>query len=108
MGVGYFLLAGIVLSAGYDLVKANAIKVLIVFLYTPITLIIFIFAGQVNYGYGLVLAIGNVIGALIASRMAVSKGAGFVRWVIIIVIILTSAHLFKIVDIEQLIQLQTD
>ena len=33
MGVGYFLLMGIVVGAGYDLVKANAIKVFIVLIY---------------------------------------------------------------------------
>ncbi|MBE0640761.1 MAG: sulfite exporter TauE/SafE family protein, partial [Bacteroidales bacterium] len=39
IGVGYFLLAGIVLGAGYDLVRANAIKVMIVLLYVPFALL---------------------------------------------------------------------
>lgn len=104
LGVGYFLLAGIVLGAGYELVKANAIKVLIVLLYTPFTLLIFVLNDQVNWAYGLVMTIGNVAGAFIASRMAVKKGAAFVRWVIIGVILLTSAHLFGIIDIKTIIQ----
>jgi hypothetical protein len=45
-GVGFFLLAGLVLGAGLDLVRANAIKVLIVLLYTPIALIVFILSVQ--------------------------------------------------------------
>ncbi|MCK4639607.1 MAG: sulfite exporter TauE/SafE family protein [Bacteroidales bacterium] len=102
VGVGYFLLAGIVIGAGYDLVKANAIKVLIVLLYTPFTLIIFILDKQVNWKYGLVLTIGTFIGAFVASRLAVSKGVNFVRWVIVIVILLTSAHLFGIFDIKDI------
>ena len=101
MGVGYALLAGIVLGAGYDLVKANAIKVLIILIWTPITLLIFIFNDQVNFAYGLILSVGNFLGALIASRMAVKKGASFVRWVIIIVILLTAAHVFEIIDIKE-------
>ncbi|MCF8366495.1 MAG: sulfite exporter TauE/SafE family protein [Bacteroidales bacterium] len=104
LGVGYFLLAGIVLGAGYELVKANAIKVLIVLLYTPFALMVFILNDQVNWAYGLVMTIGNVAGAFIASRMAVKKGAAFVRWVIIFVILLTSAHLFGIIDIKAIIQ----
>ena len=104
VGVGYFLLAGIVLGAGYELVKANAIKVLIVLLYTPFTLLIFIMNDQVNWAYGLVMTIGNVAGAFIASRMAVKKGAAFVRWVIVVVILLTSAHLFGIIDIKAIVQ----
>ena len=102
LGVGYFLLAGIVIGAGYDLVKANAIKVLIVLLYTPFTLIIFILDNQINWKYGLVLTIGTFIGAFVASRLAVSKGVNFVRWVIVIVILLTSAHLFGIFDIKDI------
>lgn len=99
VGVGYFLLAGIVMGAGYDLVRANAIKVMVVLLYVPFALLVFILNDQVWYSYGLVMAIGNVSGALIASRLAVRKGVVFVQWVMVIVILLTSAHLFGIFDI---------
>jgi len=101
MGVGYFLLAGIVLGAGYDLVRANAIKVFIILIWAPVILVVFIWFGQVNYLYGIILSIGNVIGALIASRLAVKKGAAFVRWVIIAVILLTAAHVFGLMDISK-------
>lgn len=92
-GVGIFLLTGLVLNVGLDLVKANAIKVFIVLLYTPIALAVFIFNGQVNYLYGFVLAIGNMGGAFIASRVAVSWGAKFVRWFLIVVIIFAATKL---------------
>lgn len=93
-GVGYFLLASLVLSAGYDLVRANAIKVFLVLLYAPVTLLVFLYNGQIEWAYGLIMTIGNVIGAIIASRLAVSKGVGFVKWVIVVVIIITSGKLF--------------
>jgi len=103
VGVGYFLLAGLVLGAGYELVKANAIKVLIILLYSPFAIFVFFWNGQINWAYGLIMAVGNVVGALIASRMAVKKGAKFVRWVIIVVILLTSLHLFDIIDLKALV-----
>ena len=102
MGIGYFLLIALVGGIGYDLVKANAVKVFIVLIYTPVTLIIFLIYGQVNWEYGLTLTIGNIFGALIASRLAVKKGVNFVRWVIIVVILLTSGHLFGLYDIKSL------
>ncbi|MEJ2593931.1 MAG: sulfite exporter TauE/SafE family protein [bacterium] len=102
MGIGYFLLIGIVVGAGFDLVKANAIKVFIVLAYTPFTLIVFIYNNQVEWMYGLVLAIGAVTGAFIASRLAVSKGVGFVKWVIVIVILLTAGDMFGIFDFKSL------
>jgi len=102
MGVGYFLLMGIVVGAGLDLVKANAVKVFIVLIYTPFTLIVFLYNGLVDWKYGLVLAVGNVVGAFIASRLAVSKGVVFVKWVIVFVILLTAGDMFGLYDIKTL------
>jgi len=104
VGIGYLLLIGIVLGAGYDLVKANAIKVFIVLMYVPFSLAIFIYNDQVNYLFGFVLAIGNVIGALIASKFAIKNGANFVRWVIFVVVLLTAANVFGFIDIKELIR----
>jgi len=103
MGVGYFLLAGIMLGAGFDLVKSNAIKVLIVLLYTPFTLVIFFYNQQINWKYGLILALGNMAGAWIASRMAVKKGVNFVKWVIVIVVLITTGQMFGLYDFKALI-----
>lgn len=100
VGVGYFLLAAIVLGAGYDLVKANAIKVFIVLIYTIFALVVFILNDKVNWQFGLIHAIGNVIGAFVASRYASAWGANFIRWFIIVIIIISSADLFGIIDIR--------
>jgi hypothetical protein len=103
MGIGYFLLMGIVLGAGFDLVKANAIKVFIVMIYTPFTLIVFLLNGLIDWKYGLIMAIGGVAGALIASRLAVSKGVVFVKWVIVIVILITAGDMFGLYDFKSLV-----
>lgn len=100
VGVGYFLLAGIVLGAGYDLVKANAIKVLIVLLYTIFALAVFVYNDKVNWQFGLVHAVGNIIGAFVASRYAVAWGTNFIRWFIIVIIFVTSADLLRVIDIR--------
>ena len=103
VGVGYFILAGVVLGAGYDLVRANAIKVWIVLLYTPMALLVFIFNDQVRWDYGLVHSICNIIGAFVASRFAITWGANFVRWVMIVVIVGTVLQLFGVVDFQTLL-----
>jgi uncharacterized membrane protein YfcA len=105
IGVGFFLMAGIVLSAGYELVKANAIKSFIIFLYTPVALIVFILNNQINWAYGLMIALGTIAGAYFAARMAVKKGAKFLKWVIIVIILITSADLFGIIDIKGIVSL---
>jgi len=99
IGLGIFLLAALVMSTGYDLVKANALKIFIVFVYSPFALSIFILGGQISYTMGLISAIGNLLGGIAASYYAVRKGAEFVRWVLIIVIVLFTANLFGLTDL---------
>lgn len=103
VGIGYFLLAAIVMSAGYDVVRANAIKVLIVLMYVPFTIGVFLWGDMINLEYGLVLAIGQVAGAYIGARSAVANGANFVRWVMVIFIIFSVAHLTNLIDVGELI-----
>ena len=46
--------------------------------FTLITLGVFLRNGQVDWGVGLALAVGNMLGAWLAARMAVEKGAAWV------------------------------
>ncbi len=105
MGVGFFILAGLVWSSGYDLVHANAIKNLIVLIYSPFALAIFMLNDQVNYRTGLILSIGNVAGAWLATRYAVKWGTNFVRWVLVVFIIITVFQLLGWVDFKTIFSL---
>ena len=87
-GVGFFLLSALVLGVGYNLIKANAVKVLIVLSYTVIALGIFMWSGQVNYLYGLVLAVGNSAGAFIASKYAKQIGTKVIRHILLAAVLL--------------------
>ncbi len=83
-GVGFILLAGLVFGAGLDLVRGNAAKVALIASYTWLALLVFLLAGQVDVGLGLVLAAGNSSGAYLAARLAVRHGAGWVRWILVV------------------------
>jgi uncharacterized membrane protein YfcA len=82
-GVGFLVLAALVIGGGLGLVKGNAAKVVVILAYTPVTLLLFARASQVDVKAGLVLGAGNMTGALIASRLAITKGAGWIRWVLV-------------------------
>ncbi len=84
-GVGFLLLAGLVLGGGLDLVRGNAAKVLLILCYTPVALLLFARAAQVDLAIGLVLGVGNSSGALLASHLAITRGADWIRWVLVIV-----------------------
>jgi uncharacterized protein len=98
-GVGFFLLAGLVLGAGIDLVKANAIKVFIVLLYTPFALAVFMYNHQVNYKLGLILAAGNMIGAFLGAKYAVKVGARAVSYFLLVALALSALQLFGVFDL---------
>jgi uncharacterized membrane protein YfcA len=97
-GVGIFLLAGLVLAVGYDLVRANAVKVGIILFFTIFALAIFVINDQVNWAIGFILAIGNMIGAWVGARVAVERGAVWVRRLLIIVVVVSAANLLGIFD----------
>lgn len=88
-GVGIFLLACLVLVSGFDLVRANAVKVLIVLCFTIFTLAVFVAHGQVDWLVGLVLGVGNMAGARVAAGAAVKRGTTFLRWFLIAVVLVS-------------------
>jgi uncharacterized membrane protein YfcA len=92
-GVGIFLLAGLVLGAGYNLVGGNAVKNLIVLVFTIAALAVFVINDQVRWGLGLLLAAGNGAGAWLAARMAIARGAKFVRYALMLILVLASIAL---------------
>ncbi|MDR0604338.1 MAG: sulfite exporter TauE/SafE family protein [Bacteroidales bacterium] len=105
IGMGYFLLAVLVLMGGFDLLRANAIKSFIVLFYAPFSLIIFISQGEINYEFGFIHAIGNMIGAYIASKWAVNWGMNFIRWVVVIFIVISCLHVLRIIDFQKIFNL---
>lgn len=96
LGVGFFLLAGLVLGCGHNLVKANAIKVFIVLIYTIFSLGIFIYHKQVDILAGLILASGNMIGAWLGAHFTIRGGAKYVRYVLILAMIIVILNLFGV------------
>lgn len=101
IGVGYLIMAVIIMNMGYGLIEANALKGFIVMMYIPFSLAIFIMHGYVDYGYGLVHAAGNIVGSYFASRYADSIGVKFIRWILIVFISITVLDILKIISIQQ-------
>ena len=84
VGVGFLLISGLVLGCGLDLVKGSAAKMFLIAVYTALAVVIFVWADQINWGVGLVMAIGNSTGAYLGTRLAIEKGARLIRWLLAI------------------------
>ncbi len=92
-GVGFLVLA-ITTSAGMDLVRGNAVKLLSVLLLTALSLVVFAAAAQVDWPRGIALAAGNLIGAEIGVRLAVLKGHTWLQKVVTATVILFAVLLW--------------
>jgi hypothetical protein len=90
--VGLVLLAALT-RAGFGLVKANVIKVLVNLVVTAIALPVFIWQGHVQWGPASVLAVGLVIGGWVGARIAVQGGDRVIRWVMALATAVLAARL---------------
>lgn len=93
-GVGLFILLALTSINRLNLVSSNAVKALVVFIYTIGALAIFAFNHQIDYVYGLVLALGNASGGWIGSRWSVKKGDGIVKVFLIVMVIAMAIKLW--------------
>ena len=91
-GVG-LLLVGALIHAGYDLVRANSIKVVVNVVLTAFALPVFILAGQVAWLPAAVLASGFVAGGWVGARLAVAGGERLLRPVMIAAILLLAGRI---------------
>jgi uncharacterized membrane protein YfcA len=103
-GVGVFLLAAMVLGAGYSMVHANGIKLVIVLALTGVALIVFMLSPnpdvRIYWGIGILMAVGQSVGAWAAARFATSVPNAniYVRWLLIGVVIYSILLFFGILD----------
>lgn len=95
-GVGFFLIAAITWGLGHDLVRTNALKLAVTLGFSVVSLIVFLGHGQIMWAPGLVLAAGNVTGALLGVRFAIRKGAAAIRWVIAAAVVASALKLFGV------------
>ena len=56
-------------------------------------LAVFAAQGHVLWLLGLALAVGNVVGAQVGAHMALGRGSRFVRWVLLVVVVVMVAKL---------------
>lgn len=97
-GVGLFLIATLVLGLRLDLVRANAVKVWVVFGYTVVALAVFAWGNLIDLEVGLVVAAGQAVGGWLGARLTVLKGSGWVRAVLVCVVVVSGAELLGVLD----------
>jgi uncharacterized membrane protein YfcA len=97
-GVGIFLLSALVLFAGYNFLMANKIKLLITLGLLVPSLIIFIAKGQIDWIYGVLMAVGQILGTYWAALVAIRhpKISVYVRYLLIVIILISIVKFLKL------------
>lgn len=92
-GTGTFLVITLVALLGYDFLQASAKAKIVNFATNFGALLLFIPHGAVLWLLGGILAVANMTGSYLGSRMAIAKGTGFIRVVFLVVVIALIAKL---------------
>jgi uncharacterized membrane protein YfcA len=100
VGIGYLFLAALVLGSGYNLLKANVMKCVLILFYIPFSVLIFSIQDNVCWEFGLIHGIGNIIGAWLAAHLAIKKGAPFIRYIVLILIVIVIFQIFGVIQFK--------
>ena len=85
-GTGSFLVFLFVRWLGYDFLNASASAKLVNTATNAAALLLFALTGHVWWHFAVALAVANVAGSMLGTRLAVRHGAGFVRAVFLLVV----------------------
>ena len=90
-GVGFILLAALAGVLRYDLVRANALKMVATACFCAVALVVFIIRDQVMWVPGLILALGTMTGAALSVKFALNVSQTTLKWLLFIMVSITCA-----------------
>ncbi|MGW0454859.1 sulfite exporter TauE/SafE family protein [Gordonia sp. 852002-51296_SCH5728562-b] len=92
-GTGTFLIITLTALVGTSFLESSAMAKVINTGTNLGALAVFAAQGHVMWLLGLALAVGNIAGAQLGSHMALGRGSSFVRWVLLVVVVVMVAKL---------------
>ncbi len=92
-GAGVFLVYILAYFFGLTFIRAMATNLVAWMALTVVAFTIFAVHGLIDYRLGLAMLVGVTLGGYVGSKLAIEKGEGFVKLVLTIVILATSAKL---------------
>ncbi|WP_176738855.1 sulfite exporter TauE/SafE family protein [Micromonospora matsumotoense] len=92
-GTGTFLVVAFTALVGADFLHGSAMAKVVNAGTNLGALVVFAATGHVWWWLGLAMAVCNVVGAAVGARMALRRGAGFVRVVLLVVVVALVAKL---------------
>jgi uncharacterized membrane protein YfcA len=88
-GVGFLLLGVLVGTLRHDLIRANALKLMVTLAFGMVALGIFAWAGLVSWAPAVVLAAASIVGARLGVRLMLKVPADGLRWFVFACVVAT-------------------
>jgi uncharacterized protein len=88
-GAGLILLALFAGGLRYDLVRANILKAVVIAGYTLFAVVIFAIHGDISWAPALAFSAGSASGAWIGAHVAITRGQGTIRAIVIVMVLVT-------------------
>ena len=89
-GVGFLLLGVLVGTLRQDLIRANALKLVVTLAFGVVALAIFAWAGLVSWTPAVVLALASIFGARLGVRVMLKVPVNGLRWFVFVCVVATS------------------
>ena len=90
-----FVLFALVLFMRYDLIKANAIKSVLILTVGLVSIVIFLYSGKVDWTVGILLSLGSIFGSYAGSKFAMQESSR--KWVFMIIKIIIAVELISLI-----------
>ncbi|MDD2310034.1 MAG: TSUP family transporter [Desulfuromonadaceae bacterium] len=87
-GTGSFWTMALMMLLGYSMMRATATTKVMNFTSNFVALIFFLSVGQVRFVEGIVMGVGQFMGARVGSKMVIKRGTAFIRPVFITMVLL--------------------
>lgn len=94
-GVGLAFVAALS-YAGYDLVRASAIKVIVIAAYTAVAVAVFAFEGKIEPAPALALGAGFALGGELGARLAIGGGERLIRIALAVSVVILAGRMLEL------------
>lgn len=84
-GIGILMLTSLGFLGLADIHEMNALKTYLAFLINGVSVIFFIFGGEIDWYYGSIMAVAAIAGGYLGARLALLMKPVWVRWIVIVI-----------------------
>jgi uncharacterized membrane protein YfcA len=95
-GAGILILVLLGWAAKIDLVRANYVKLVFILALNILVLLVFWWQVEIHWVAGLAITLGQMLGAWLGSWIALEKGEGWMKAILTVAILLSSAELLGV------------